>query len=183
MNSLDYYYWYKEHGICVKCKNEMADKETMCLQCRMDERACKKKRYPEKEKIYQANLRAYRIENHICVHCGKPLPSWDNRKACGICRAKENAHKREVSHKNGVIPMDLAGKGIYCAVCLKPVEIKGEKLCKRCYTNCINNLNKATPEGRERSKARFIELNTVFWNEVNEKRAKREADKIQKACS
>lgn len=163
--SLEYYYWYKSAGICVKCKQENAEKGIFCLKCRMDERQRKKKKYPEKMKTYMRELKAKRKAEHICVKCGRPLPSWDKRVSCGICRAKENAHKREVSQKQGRIPLYFRGDGEHCAICFKPVETKGKKLCNRCYNNCIANLAKTSPEAWKRSKKTFQEYNTIFWNE------------------
>lgn len=178
--SLEYYYWYKEHGICVKCKKEKADNGIMCLKCRMDERErrkCKQKRNKERATVYQTFLRQIRREEHKCIYCGRQIPMWDKRKTCGMCRAKYNRHKRE---KSNSVPSSLRGDGIHCHICFKEVESKGAKLCNRCYANCLKNLSKVTPEGRERSKARFKELNTIFWNEKIRIRRERDTNKIKR---
>ena len=165
---LESYYWYKEHGICVKCKQEDAYKGIMCLACKMDERKKPKKRYPEKNAAYQAELRAKRKAEHKCVYCGRDLYKWDDRVACGVCRAKQNAQKRQKSRIEGRVPQYFRGDGYHCAICYKLVENKGDKLCARCYKNCLNNLAKTTPEGRERATKTFREYNTIYWNERKE---------------
>ena len=42
-----------------------------------------------------------------------------------------------------MLPNGLRGDGQFCAVCLKPVEVEGNKLCNRCAENNAINITKA----------------------------------------
>lgn len=89
------YYWYKEHHICVRCRNNKADVgRTCCAQCREEDNAYHNDRYnymtkQQKERRSASNKELYakRKAAGVCVSCGK-------RKAeAGKTRCTECAEK------------------------------------------------------------------------------------------
>lgn len=84
----EHYRWYREHGICWKCKTaEALPMRCYCAACR-DARI---KAYHERPEIH-----AKQAENHkarrqkliaagLCVCCGR-RPALPGIKDCGICR-------------------------------------------------------------------------------------------------
>ena len=184
--TLELYYWHKQHGICVSCCKRDAEKGVCCLECWGERQRNKKeiqKKYraknSERLKQYQKQLRDKRKERHECIYCERSLPSWEKRVSCEMCRFKQNKRAREKTQREGRVPQFFRGDGEHCAICCKPVEEKGRKLCARCYSNCLSNLARTAPEARERSKQRFRELNTIYWNEVKQVKHEREADQIE----
>lgn len=136
------YNWRKEKGYCVKCGKEKAVNGTLyCLVCLMDKRGKYKPLVGEKKiEKQQKNLSRYyqNKENGVCVQCGK-RPS-NNSVFCDICKSRKRYKEELKRRRNGVLPKDTGGNGIYCAICLKPVETQGKKLCNRCYENSINSI-------------------------------------------
>lgn len=134
--------WRKENNVCIECGTRQAeDGYTMCLVCRMDRREINK-RYKtsdaelEHHRIHNKQLYDARKAEHKCVNCGKQMPEkWDKAR-CPQCRARVNRNQQKSDREKGVLPKDLMGNGMFCAICAKPVEIYGKKLCNRCYTNC-----------------------------------------------
>lgn len=149
-----YYDYYKLHGICVDCGQEKAKPgHVRCWRCLINHR--------EKEAEYRANktdeekrqllserraksavLRQERRANGLCPNCGRERT--DTRYSlCERCRqsAKKSAERKR--RENGTIPNGLRGDGTFCAICLKPVETDGAKLCNRCADNCSVNIAKA----------------------------------------
>ena len=45
--------------------------------------------------------------------------------------------------EDGIVPAFMCGDGLFCAICLKPVEQEGFKLCNRCTENNKTNIAKA----------------------------------------
>ena len=139
----------KSVGICIKCHKVPADKGyIMCLQCRMDERERNKQRERptenrQAEYAKGKQLRDERKANGQCPMCGRVIKSYDNHVYCEYCRAKARKRERKEREKQGIVSNDMRGNGIYCAVCRKPVEHIGEKMCDRCRTNALKNIEKA----------------------------------------
>lgn len=148
-DSLNYYYWRKESGICIRCgKYEATMGRTMCLLCKSDKDEYnygreRSKESRQKEYERQKQKRDERYANGECVQCGKKKEQGDKRRLCYLCRNKANRREQERRLAAGVIPDTLRGNGEYCAVCRKPVENKGSKLCNRCQDDCAKNLIKA----------------------------------------
>lgn len=149
------YAWRKEHHICVECgKEDALPGSVKCLQCKMIRREQEQRRYEqhkndaewkakklEKQRLYYKQTR----EQHKCIRCFKPIPeSEDNGQTlCKRCSVIVNRNERNRTHALGVLPKDMCGNGTFCAVCSKPVEEHGKKLCNKCYETCCNNLSKA----------------------------------------
>lgn len=147
------YAWRKANGICVRCGKEKAYKRSVCcLVCRMehnessmslhnkhrnDDGYLKKKAENSKKTYYK------RKEQHICIRCGKKMSDSTMTTMCDRCKVIINRNERERRNEAGSIPNILRGNGVYCAICKKPVEKQGQKLCDRCYENCCKNLVKA----------------------------------------
>lgn len=96
----DYYWWYKNHGICTNCHKEKAYKhQSLCLECRLKRLSREQERRVnmsevdrEKEKARRKiscyNLYHKRKESGICVDCGKRTPVKGVR--CEMCRKLNN---------------------------------------------------------------------------------------------
>ena len=141
--------WRKDNHICINCGNKSAeDGYTMCLQCRIDRREVNK-RYPDtdetKQKKRERNAEQYaqRKNEGECTRCGRKLPENYDKTLCPYCRNRRNRRERERSHITGrKMPVELRGNGLYCAICLKPVEQQRKKLCDRCYKSCCEKAEK-----------------------------------------
>lgn len=148
--SLDYYYWYKEHKICVNCRKEKAlQGKTLCLMCRMDKREKYKEYYrslsvevKRKNEKGSALKKQWCKENGICYNCYK-RPVAENRKMCGICLAKKREKAKEQRIAKGVTPRDMLGMDGQCYFCDKPA-LKGKKTCAECRERCISHLPEKT---------------------------------------
>lgn len=146
------YAWRKEHGICVECGKEDAYKSSVrCLECKMQKREYSKKSYEQHkaDKVYmerrnEKSRALYRKmrEQQRCIRCNRPTDNGD-KSYCKRCAVIVNKHERDRTHALGVLPKDMCGNGVYCAICSKPVEEQGKKLCNRCYESCCTNLIKA----------------------------------------
>ena len=147
------YAWRKENGLCVNCGKEKAEKGySKCLQCRMDHRESSMKSHYKhrndegylQHKAETSKKTFYkRKEQHICIRCGKKMPDSVTTIYCERCKVIVNRKDRERAHEAGVLPNILRGNGIYCAICRKPVDKQGKKLCSKCYDNACNALVKA----------------------------------------
>ena len=147
------YNWRKENGICVRCGKEKAYKGSVnCLECRMEHReSSKQSHYKHRDDEGYLQHRAEtskktfykRKQQHICIRCGKQMPDSTTTNMCERCKVIVNRNERERAHEAGVLPNTLRGNGTYCAICRKPVEEHGKKLCNKCYENACNALVKA----------------------------------------
>ncbi len=157
-------------GKCILCGSKTISGYKMCLECRMNERE-RPKAVTEEQRQKQNDDNRKRRERykreHRCVACGKQLPKKYTKVRCPACNAKNRKATERYHRSKGVKPMDLAGNGHYCAVCLKPVEVIGNKLCDNCYRRSVKNIEKAN-EATDRSY--FRGLNKVFWDERNAKK-------------
>ena len=150
----EYYDFYKAHGVCVTCGQEKAEKgRVRCWRCLIyrREKALESRNKCSEEKRQDflsvqrekaAIARAERKEKGLCPNCGRERLN----KAyvlCEKCRASAKKSEEKKRRRIGMMPNDLRGDGIFCAVCLKPVETEGAKLCNRCAVNCSINGKKA----------------------------------------
>lgn len=150
----DYYDYYKSHGICVTCGQEKAKQgRVRCWRCllNMKDHAAgyrEKRSIEEKKRILferreKASVaRAERKEHGLCPNCGRER----HNKAYALCEKCRASAKRSAERKrrsDGVVSSGLRGDGYFCAVCLKPVESEGSKLCNRCAGNNSISIAKA----------------------------------------
>lgn len=131
------YYFFKEHGICTVCHQEMAEaRHTMCLACRMDhnERSHTENRSAESIYAHQQHLKRRRELNlafGVCTTCGKRDAS-PGTSTCERCRAKSRERSKNKRIANGVISReDRDGMGV-CYFCGTPT-MDGKKVCQKCY--------------------------------------------------
>lgn len=85
----DLYRWYKEHGICPRCKNWCEPGMVYCASCYRKVRNYKKRR--EKNGISNSEQCRERRERlkaaGVCVACGK-RPATGGKTTCNVCEAK-----------------------------------------------------------------------------------------------
>lgn len=151
---MTYYNYYKSHGICVTCGQENAmPGRVRCWRCLASRREHEAEYRDRKTAAEQAEVnrlrrerdaakRAERRASGLCPNCGRKRDD----EAYALCRACRHSAKRSATRKrrnDGVLPSGLRGDGLFCAVCMKPVELIGNKLCDRCAANNIENLRKA----------------------------------------
>lgn len=129
------YRYYKEHGICVDCKQEDAvPGKTRCLYCssvraeqsqKRRDRLTKEER-EEKNRIKREKsqaLRDYRKANGLCDICGKPV--YKNYSKCyeHYIHFKRYEKKRREKKNKGYAELGL------CRICGKPT-VEGKKFCE-----------------------------------------------------
>ena len=132
------YRYYREHRICISCRCERAVRGSVyCLGCREKKRERERNRYKmmseaEKEerrakvRIYHKQLRAKRLAQGICPHCGRRKLA-EGKAACPICAAKRNALQRKRRGGGVRAVWELEGR---CRNCGEPV-VPGYKLCEK----------------------------------------------------
>lgn len=134
--------WRHELGLCTKCGKRLDCKGNLCLVCKSNGVIYNIERNKsEKEKQNQREnakrLYAERKAEHKCVKCGRDMPKDRNKTMCVECALRRSREERERSHKTGLKrPIELRGNGKFCAICVKPVETEGAKLCDRCLASC-----------------------------------------------
>ncbi len=159
----------RANGLCSRCCKEPANKGyKTCWRCRMNSRRVKTYAMSDEQRQCKAELtkarRQKRIEEHICVRCGK-RPARDGYTECALCADKYNRRRREKAHERGVIPREMGGNGLYCRRCFKP-KCHGERICPDCMDKLreqgrqLNEWNKA--HGWECSR-RFREKNNYHF--------------------
>lgn len=127
MTEKERYLYRKKQGLCVKCGKEKNIPNVLCENClemQAKNRKEIKQRFVEK-----------RIANKICVDCGKPNDSENNKYYCKACSEKKRKSNRETYRAyqdNKVCPMckvnNLVGDEKICIECnLKSAE-RQEKL-------------------------------------------------------
>lgn len=153
MSSGELYYWYKQNGICVNCGQENArPNRTLCWRCAANKsdrdkirlanqsEEKREKRLADKRKHYK---RVYeeRKADGLCS-CGRKREN-DRFELCDKCRAKQRITQSRYNLEKGIMPSVFRGDGHFCAICLKPVEREGSKLCDRCHQNNVIKAEKA----------------------------------------
>ncbi len=143
------YYWYKEHGICVQCRQNNVyspRSKTLCLQCLEDQKERLKNRKISTEEQYRKNIHLRRYREllkafGVCPECAKrDVP--EGHIYCDICLAKKRAKNKRKWRENGSLP-----RGLYlpttCMICHKEKPDNGRKLCDECYDKSVKALKKA----------------------------------------
>lgn len=110
MGSMELYYWYKSHGICVQCGSaDAVPGQVRCKECRSifarysaeyyanklaemtdDERKTHFKAVSRKAAENKRIRQKRRYAEGICIYCGKREPVA-GLKSCEYCRRKNNA--------------------------------------------------------------------------------------------
>lgn len=104
------YWYYKNRGICVYCKNEQATHGVACEECRINHRNRRRKRVKEFLSV------------GICPQCG-----FGQVKKGSICEGC----KYENSQRDKLRRLELKEKGL-CYWCKKEKEDKSKSLCYSC---------------------------------------------------
>ncbi len=89
-----------ENGICYYClQNKAIEGRRECIECLAKIRKESEQKVQER-KVIRENLRAYRLENHLCVKCGEPAK--DGYKVCErhYQVSCENSKKRDRKRYN-----------------------------------------------------------------------------------
>lgn len=87
-----------ENGICFYCmQNKAIEGRRECLECLAKIRKESAQKEQER-KVIRENLRAYRLENHLCTKCGEPAK--DGYKVCErhyqVCCENQKLRDRSV---------------------------------------------------------------------------------------
>ncbi len=143
------YYWCKEHGICVQCRQNKVyspRSKTLCLQCLEDQKERCKNRKISTEERYKKNMHSQRYREiltafGICRECAKRNVS-KGHVYCDICLAKKRAKSEKKRRKNGMLPLGFYSPTI-CMICHKEKPDNGRKLCDECYDKSVRALEKA----------------------------------------
>jgi hypothetical protein len=120
---------------------------TLCPDC-AEKRSIKERIYnaSHKEaiaattKIGKVKEYAYRIENGICTTCGK-RKAVQGMRTCYECQLKRRQrYYREQGRTMGIY--DLRKEMGVCVLCGAD-KMPEQKLCKKCYEMCCDNMKKA----------------------------------------
>lgn len=142
-----YKQYYLSMGICPVCrKRKVTPGFKSCVVCR-DNKAMKRmanKADPEKQKaqsIKRKKIRIERIENGICVVCGKQKAE-KGFKTCPECRKKHKRYRKLYITKYQLSDRALWVSQGRCERCGSYDLQEGKKLCKTCYNNSLKSLEK-----------------------------------------
>lgn len=78
--------WYRQKGICYVCgRNYVETGRAFCKTCADRSKTLRLKNDPNLDTLRQRNKerRLYRVENHLCIDCGKPVTKYQK---CDRCR-------------------------------------------------------------------------------------------------
>lgn len=102
-------------------------------------------------------LRELRNGQGLCTECGK-LPQYHDTKLCWICRRKKQDYDKKRREKEGRLPQELRGNGVYCYQCCKPL-CSGEKLCDDCYNRSVQSIAYAR---------QFIDVSNRYFQKLDD---------------
>ena len=156
--------WYIDHGICYCCgQREAEPHKQLCFECaEKNSERCKKRYYSNrKAEIHNSverkrEKRRQREELGLCVECGVRKPSA-GRKRCFRCLAKDRYRQKGYRERNGRLPRELRGDGLYCYQCCEP-KCSGAKLCD----DCRERSRKSAARARE-----HISKNGRYWSKLD----------------
>lgn len=93
---MNYYQWYKQHGICPRCKKvSSAPGRVLCEDCLKSERK-RQRATAEQVEYYREYLLKWRkskIEAGICIGCKNP--AIPGRRRCEACTQKIREYERQ----------------------------------------------------------------------------------------
>lgn len=143
----EYYNYYKERGICVRCKKAKAHPgKTQCLDCLEKIATYQRNRYPKiSSDTRKRNTEYLKRKKNLCVAFGVCVQCMqrDAKKGqvcldCYVKRKKNYEEKQRLSEKP---PRHLWKEMNLCAVCGEPVE-EGKRLCSKHSEIWANNISK-----------------------------------------
>ena len=144
------YYWYKSHGICVKCKkNNASPNRIMCDECREKWNSVRREKnkdpeYKNWKKQYNKAHKEKMLENGLCPMCGKPL--YQGHKPCYEHWLKNRKRwKRYEENHRGTIRSQWREAGL-CLNCGKQRKA-GSSFCKYHQAMMEKSLEKARKAG------------------------------------
>ena len=142
---LGMYYWYKEHGICVRCKQEQAmPGYVRCPDCiykdgekahqnpkKHDDRYKEKQNKRLRERYHECKKLG------LCTRCAKKQ-AYKGGRFCYECMLKAKRYARQRKQKKSGISGEMhqywKEQGL-CYFCGKPV-VEGKKTCEEHYRKC-----------------------------------------------
>ena len=128
----DYYWWYKEHGICIRCKQEQAQPgKTLCFECNEKEKARKRREYGRvREKRIERGKKRYllRKAQGLCVYCGKKK-AVQGRVSCIECSITQRRYVAERNLRDVKLPKGMREELHICRYCDKPA-VDGYYYCR-----------------------------------------------------
>ena len=131
------YQFFKSRGICTHCRHEKAEHgKTLCLSCKMQNRAYKKKYDLEKIRARDKANREYRKANGLCVNCGA-RPQQHGL----ICNKCYSTILRRRAGNTGIPRSERVSYGL-CYICGKNDLVKGKKVCAKCYDTRCKSISK-----------------------------------------
>lgn len=157
--------WYESHNVCVNCGQRDAEpNKKMCFECsEKNAEKCRQRYYQNRENEIKGAterkrlLRQQRNEKGLCTECGK-RPQYHGTKMCWSCRNKHQKQDKSRSEKQGRIPQELRGNGVFCYHCCKPL-CNGQKLCDECYRRNVQSIAHAR---------QFIDLTDRPFQKLND---------------
>lgn len=92
--------WYKDHGICPRCKGWAEPGRVYCKNCVKKVIDRRKRNDPtgEANRAYAAERRARLKEAGMCVYCGK-RKAIEGIVLCPVCKAKNQASQKKYNLK------------------------------------------------------------------------------------
>ena len=148
---------YKKLGLCYDCGQKALSGRSRCSLCliKSKERWRKKEKNPIKRKQEDIKRKIYRIENNICIRCGKSLDMGLDSNTCINCQTRDK-HRRQ-SYK-----LDHKKQGL-CVDCTRKA-LPGRIRCLQCLLS--HNARKENPEEKKIRKERK-KKQKEFWKKMN----------------
>lgn len=142
------YSWYKQKGICIKCRSEKAEPgKTMCLMCSTDDNERSKKYYHNKmsEEQKKNKRRKNNRKRDICVALGvcRNCLKKDATQGqfCLECYIKHKLRNKNIREKKQLISRSERVSNGQCYFCGQPV-VEGKRTCIKCLNirqECIKS--------------------------------------------
>lgn len=168
------YLFAKEHGLCVRCRSEIAEPgKATCFECAEKMREQKRKiragmteeqKKILREKAAESNRKLYkkRKDAGICVICGRHKATPGMVK-CIDCRLKTNRRRRKEIQRIERLEYGL------CYVCGKPVCEASGKLCQEHYNmfhEQAKQLNANPSEGMLKAREDYVKRYREFKRSI-----------------
>lgn len=139
--NMERYYFYKSHGICVKCgQQEALLNHVHCADCiyKINESANKKSQNPEvmnRRREIRKKCRSKKIENGICYSCSEPV--YQGYRKCKKCLQKDRMHSKiRYDQKEKSFKTEKKYDNRLCFWCGNPVKNydvrKSKQFCEAC---------------------------------------------------
>lgn len=142
MNYKEFYHWYKDNNICVRCRHARAEpNRVMCWKCIEKEKEYdRNKREKNKEECKKRDNKKYKRlkEQGICTYC-KHEKAEKGKTKCKKCLAI--IRNRRNSKKNGIDRSERVSYGL-CYTCGKNKLMEGKRVCEICYQKRIDSISK-----------------------------------------